>query len=175
MTDEPAVMGARWYAVHTLPRMEASASAHLARQGFEPFLPLRKATRRHARRIETVRAPYFPRYGFVRLDLARQRWRSINGTTGVASLVMARDRPLPVPEGVVEALLAAVTTEGVVDFDRSLEPGTPVRLIAGPLAGRFGTLTRLDDHGRVEMLLSLIGETVRVKVARDLLEPMNEP
>ena len=174
MVDESAEIGPRWYAVHTLPRMETSASAHLERQGFEPFLPLRKATRRHARRIETIRAPFFPRYGFVRLDLARQRWRSVNGTTGVASLVMARDRPLPIPVGIVEALLATVTSEGVVDLDHGFKPGDPVRLIAGPLAGQFGTLTHLDDRGRVEMLLSLIHGTVRVKVARDLLEPMIE-
>lgn len=168
---EEAPAGARWFAVHTQPRMEATAVAHLERQGFEVFLPRIKVTRRHARRMETVIVPFFPRYGFLRLDLLRQRWRSVNGTTGVSSLVMSRDRPLPVPHGVVEAFVGALTADGVVDFEHHFEPGDPVRLIAGPFAGQIGILTRLDDKGRVEMLLSLIAGTVRLKVARDMLEP----
>ena len=51
--------------------------------------------------------PIFPRYLFVVLDLDRDRWRSVNGTFGVARLVMmAGDRPQPAPHGVVEALVA---------------------------------------------------------------------
>lgn len=162
----------RWYAIHVLPRMEATAEAHLKRQGFEVFVPRVRVTRRHARRIETVRAPLFPRYGFVRLDVLRQRWRSVNGTTGVASLVMTHDRPQAIPVGIVETFLAALTPDGVVDLDHGFRMGDPVRLIAGPFAGQLGVLTRLDDKGRVEMLLSLINGIVRLKVARDVLEPV---
>ena len=161
---------ARWYAVHTLPRLEATAEAHLARQGFETFVPRVLVNKKHARRIETVKAPLFPRYGFLRIDLERQRWRSINGTTGVAALVMAEDRPLAVPTGVVEALRAAVNADGVIDFDRGLQPGDPVRLRDGPFAGALGVLERLDDKGRVEMLLSLINGTVRLRIAREAVE-----
>ena len=80
--------GARWYAFHTLPRAEGVAEAHLLRQGFEVFVPRVLVTRRHARKLETVKVAFFPRYGFVRLDLDRHRWRSVNGTTGIASLVI---------------------------------------------------------------------------------------
>lgn len=162
----------RWYAVHTLPRMEASAEAHLARQGWETFLPRIRSTRKHARRVETVATPLFPRYGFVRLDLSRDRWRSVNGTIGVSGLVMGRDLPCAVPAGVVEELIAAVDPDGFVDLVRGMEPGAPVRLRSGPLAGQIGTLMRLDAKGRVEMLLSLISGTVRLKLARELLEPV---
>lgn len=171
-TIEGAEATGRWYAVHTLPRGEATAEAHLLRQGFEVFLPRFARVVRHARKIKRRKAPLFPRYGFVRLDLTRQRWRSVNGTAGVASLVMGRDLPLAVPTGVVEALLACATCEGVVDLDHGLRPGDPVRLIAGPLAGQLGILTRLDDRGRVEMLLSLLAGKVRLTVAREMPEPV---
>jgi transcriptional antiterminator RfaH len=162
----------RWYVVRTLPRMEATAEAHLMRQAFDVFLPRARTTRRHARRVETVRAPLFPGYGFVRLDLARQRWSPVNGTIGVASLVMVRDRPAPVPPGIVEGLLAAVNEDGVIDLDHDYRPGDPVRLVSGPFAGELGVLLRLDRHGRVEMLLSLVNGRVRLKVTRDSLEPV---
>ena len=43
---------------------------------------------RHARKILNVRAPLFPGYLFVSLDLTRDRWRSINSTYGVLGLIM---------------------------------------------------------------------------------------
>lgn len=168
----PEVGEIRWYVIHTLPRAEASAEFHLVRQGFQVFIPRIRSTRRHARRIESVAAPLFPRYGFVRLDLARHRWRSVNGTVGVASLVMGRELPRPVPVGIVEHLIEASDSDGFVDFDYGLTPGARVRLRSGPLAGQMGVLLRLDAKGRVEMLLSLISGAVRLSVARNLLEPI---
>ena len=80
--------GERWYAVHTLPFGERRAAAQLENQDFSAFLPKRQKTIRHARKLSTITAPFFPRYLFVALDLDRHRWRSVNGTIGVSSLVM---------------------------------------------------------------------------------------
>ncbi|MBT9288475.1 transcriptional activator RfaH [Hyphomicrobiaceae bacterium 22] len=170
MRDSAA--GHRWYVVHTLPNRESLACMHMGRQGWATFLPLVERTRRHARRIETVRVALFPRYLFVSLDVTRDRWRAVNGTTGVASLVMARDRPSPVPDGLVETLAAAVRPDGVIEPDYGYQPGDRVRLIAGPMAGSVGELLSLDAKGRVEVLLDLLnGNTVRARVARTVLQP----
>src|SRR6201995_4098463 len=91
----------RWYAVHTLPFAEARAEHHLRRQEFRTFQPKRHKTIRHARKLSTVEAPFFPRYLFTVLDMTRHQWRSINGTIGVSRLVMCGDQPNPVPRGVV--------------------------------------------------------------------------
>src|SRR5271154_7081548 len=92
----------RWYAVHTRPLSELRAQGHLENQSFRTFLPMRRKTVRHARKMSTIEAPFFPRYLFVALDLTHQRWHSVNGTFGVSRLVMRGDRPQPVPRGVVE-------------------------------------------------------------------------
>jgi Transcription termination factor nusG len=93
----------RWFAVHTQPMRERTAQDHLEAQVYRTFLPTRLKTVSHARKLRTIVAPFFPRYLFVVIDLKRQRWRSVNGTVGVASVVMQGDRPQPVPHGVVEA------------------------------------------------------------------------
>lgn len=157
----------RWYAFRAAAGREATAEAHLARQGFTTFLPRLAVVRRHARKVEMRKVWLFPRYGFVALDVTRQRWRSVNGTLGVEGLVMGADRPLPVPRGVVEDLRARADGDGVVDFDRGLTPGSPVQLTDGPFAGALATLVRLDDRGRAELLLALMTGAVRVKVDRD--------
>jgi transcription antitermination factor NusG len=160
----------RWYALRTLPRQEALAEFHLVRQGFLLFLPRIIITRRHAHKIVTKKVALFPRYAFVMLDLERHRWRTVNGTLGVEALLLSADRPSPVAVGVIEEILAAADGEGVIDLDRGFTPGSLVRLVSGPFAGALGTLIKLDERGRVELLLRMINSSVRLKVPREILE-----
>ncbi|MBP6689806.1 MAG: hypothetical protein KA153_07430, partial [Hyphomonadaceae bacterium] len=87
----------RWFLVNTQSGREQLASLHLARQGYRPFVPSSWRSIRHARKIRTVRAAYFPGYLFVPLDLERDRWRPIDGTVGVLRIVKASGRPQPAP------------------------------------------------------------------------------
>lgn len=158
-----ATDGERWFVAFTQARRELLALENLQRQGWRTFLPFHLETRRHARKFRTVRAPVFPRYLFVGLDLARDRWRSVNGTFGVQRLVMAGDRPLPAPVGVVETLMQSLDRLGNVRFTTPVEPGSRVRLASGPFADALGILSALDASGRVEVLLEMLGGSIRVK------------
>jgi len=165
------VMGERWYVVQTLPCREARAQIHLAAQGFRTFLPRYAKTVRHARRLSTVSAPLFPRYLFVALDLGRHRWRSVNGTFGVAGLLMGDEFPIPVQGGVVESLAASCGADGHVALADGLAVGQAVRVLSGPFADMVGKLARLDGGARVQVLLQLLGGEVPVSVARAALIP----
>ena len=96
---EAAEDGKRWYAVHAQPHRETRAQVQLANQGFVTYLPKRLKTVRHARKLATITAPFFPRYLFVALDLGRHPWRCVNNTFGVSTLVMAGERPASGPAG----------------------------------------------------------------------------
>jgi transcriptional antiterminator RfaH len=157
----------------TQPRREAFAREQLERQGFRCFLPLLRRTVRHARKVETRLSALFPRYAFLVLDLGRDRWRSVNGTSGVVRLLMEGERPRPVPEGVVESLLASVDDAGAVSFGRELRPGDRVRILTGPLADRLATVARLDEKGRVALLLEILGAERPVVMGRGDLLPLS--
>ncbi len=167
----PAAAGERWYVVHTRPHAEFRAQSHLAAQGFRTFLPRYAKTVRHARRMRSVNTAFFPRYLFVALDLERHRWRSINGTFGVVSMVMNGVGPRPVPGGVVENLLAMSDSAGVVRFGDGLELGETVRVLSGPFADLMGRLVRFDGAGRVRVLLSFLGGEVAASIDRNDLMP----
>jgi transcription elongation factor/antiterminator RfaH len=154
--------GQRWYVVHTLPLSEERAQEHLKNQSFRTFLPRRRKTVRHARKMSTIEAPFFPRYLFVSLDLTRQPWRRVNGTFGVSRMVMRGDQPCPVPRGVVETLIDSANERGILQLGRHLKVAAPVRLLAGPFADQLGILDRLDDCGRVHVLLELMGRQVSI-------------
>ena len=159
----------RWFAVHTLPLRETYAEGNLKNQGFRTFMPKRHKTVRHARKLTTVEAPFFPRYLFVVLDLDRDQWRKVNGTFGVARLIMGGEQPRPVPSGVVEALAASADARGILHLGKKLKIGSRVRLLAGPFAEQLATLEHLDELGRVRVLVEIMGRQVSVAtIARDL-------
>ncbi|MER9546235.1 transcription antiterminator NusG [Mesorhizobium sp. M0437] len=171
LSPEPAAAPAtRWYAASVFPGKEHVAERHLRIQGFEPFVPRCEKTVRHARRLETRSAAYFPGYMFIALDLGLQRWRSVNGTFGVRSLVTQGDRPLPVPSGLVERFIASTGEDGLLDFSGGLAAGASVRILSGPLAETIGRLDRLDPAGRARVLVAIMNGEIPVDLdARDLV------
>jgi transcription elongation factor/antiterminator RfaH len=161
----------RWFLVHTQPKSEWKAELHLGAQGFRAYLPKIDKTVRHARKLRTVRAPLFPGYLFIVLDLERDRWLSVRSTIGVSRLFTTQDgRPVPVPIGVVEGLIER--SEGCVTrLDLGLTRGQRVRILTGPFADLVGTLERLDGRERVQVLLELMGTAIPVTLRRTALLP----
>jgi transcriptional antiterminator RfaH len=112
--------------------------------------------------LSTIEAAFFPGYLFVALDLKRQQWRSVNGTFGVASLVMRGDEPHPVPRGGVETLIALTDEGGILQIGQNLKLGAAIRLAAGPFTEKLGILNRMDDSGCIRVLLGIFGRQVPV-------------
>ena len=156
----------RWYVVQTRPRDESRALFHLARQGFESYLPRFLKCRRHARKMDIAPVPLFPGYLFVALDLAAARWRSIQGTVGVSRLVCHGENPAPIPEGVVEEIMGRQNADGWVLLhpETALRRGQVVEISDGPLVDLQGIFEGLDSGERVVVLLSLLGREVRARV-----------
>ena len=164
----------RWYVVHTQTQTEKRALWHLQNQGFECFLPSVRSLRRHARKVEHVLAPLFPRYLFVRLDLDSTPWSAINGTRGVVRLVANGFRPTPVPEGVVEDLQARSDMHGIISLSSFslFVKGQGVRIKDGIFAGLSGHVAETLEMGRdrIVVLLSLLGTQVRVPLPAYAIE-----
>ena len=161
----------RWFVAHTHPHSEAKASSHLVRQGFEIYLPRYLKRRRHARKIETVAAPLFPRYVFVAVDLAVQRWRSIYSTVGVARLVCNGDEPTAVPDGIVDALKSREDTDGFIKLINRpcFRSGDKIRVLDGAFSSCLGLFEGMAERERIAILLDLLGRKVRVVLDADLV------
>jgi transcriptional antiterminator RfaH len=156
--------GSQWYVVQTQPQAEVRAKINLGRQGFESYLPKYQRIRRHARKEEIVARPLFPRYLFVALDLARDRWRAVQSTFGVSQLVFAGDTPARVPGEVIREIRAREGEGGFVrlGLPPGLVPGRPARIIDGIFADARVVIEQVSDARRVAVLLQLLGREVRV-------------
>lgn len=161
----------RWYVVQTHANAEAKAMSNLERQGFAVYLPRYLKRRTHARKVDVVARPLFPRYLFVAIDLATQGWRSIQSTLGVSHIVCWGGQPASAENGVIDALRAREDEAGFIKLGRrpAFLPGDKVRVIDGAFADSLALVEGVSDRDRVAILLDLLGRKVRVLVGADLI------
>ena len=157
----------RWYVVHTQTNSEIRAATNLLRQGFETYLPRYLKLRRHARKVDRVARPLFPRYLFVRLDVETDRWRSIDGTFGVSHLLTCHDKPIAIGREIIDAMRTREDDAGFVSFDPpEFQPGQRLEIVEGPLAMQFGFFKTMPDSERVTLLFELLGREVPITMPR---------
>ena len=160
----------RWYAVHTQAMAETKARLNLERQGFSVYLPQFLKKRRHARKTDWVKAPLFPRYLFVAMDVAQTRWRAINSTFGVSHLVANGSDPLAVPEAVIDAIREREGEDGLIALGTStmsFKKGEAVQITDGSFKDLVGLFDGADDKNRVFVLLDLLGRQVKARLSAD--------
>ncbi len=157
--------GSQWYVAQTHPRCEAKAAEHLKRQGFGVYLPHFCKKRRHARRVDTVNAPLFPRYLFVSVDIATQRWLAIRSTVGITRLICNGDAPAVVQRNILDALRQREDENGFIKLERRpFRLGEELRVLDGAFTGTLGLFEGMSDNERITILLDLLGRKVRVNL-----------
>jgi transcriptional antiterminator RfaH len=161
-----------WFVAHTHPLKEIIAQQHLLEQGFEVYLPRFKKIRRHARKVEEVLVPLFPRYIFISMNMKVARWRSVNGTRGVSYLLTNYDRPAVVPNYVIENLKSHEIAYGIVPVNSliTFAKGEKVRVTDGAFQDQIAIFEMLDDKQRVQLLLSFLGKKIKVALPDYMVE-----
>ena len=159
----------RWYVVQTHVHSEAKAAEHLLRQGYDIYLPRYLKRRRHARRVDNVAAPLFPRYLFVGLDQETARWRSIQSTQGVSHLICNNNEPALLSDSVISELRKREDDNGFIRLNPQplYVRGDKVRVVDGVFGDSFGSFEGMADRDRVAILLDLLGRKVRVVLDRE--------
>lgn len=153
-----------WYIVYTQALKESLVAVNLRRQGFEAYLPRYRKTRRHARRTDVVLAPLFPRYLFVQMDPAVQRWRSVNGTMGVSYLLCDDAGPIQIPDALVESIMDR-EQGGIVQVEPPrFKKGQKLCVTEGPFADLEGLFECIDDQQRVVLLLDFMGRVIPTRL-----------
>lgn len=154
-----------WFVVRAKPGAEERAVWHLKNQGFEAYLPRYRKQIRHARKTSNVLRPLFPGYLFVNLDMENQRWRAINGTIGVLSLLQFGDQPMPLADTIVDAIQDREDGTGIVSLaPKGLQKGDVVRVHDSAFSDRTALLEEISDDKRVVLLLDIMGREVRITV-----------
>jgi transcriptional antiterminator RfaH len=87
----------------------------------------------------------------------------VDSTYGVRRLVKHGDRPSPLPGAFMRSLIEMTNESGIFSYSSRVATGDRVQFLSGPFAGMIGTLEALDTHGRITILLTLLGQSTRVR------------
>ncbi len=161
-----------WCVIQTQPNKEYVAKTNLLQQGFEVYLPQIKKIRKHARKVDEVLTPLFPRYVFVGLDLARDAWRSLNGTRGVSYVLTGEShKPSVVSADIIDSLrqqeeAGVLPVEGAL----ALVAGDEVHILHGAFEGQTGIVQTWTDQQRVQILLKFLGRETHVSLPFSIVE-----
>lgn len=155
-----------WYVAQTHALSEQKALFNLRRQGYNVYLPKYLKKRSHAGLTDWVSRPLFPCYLFIELDVDTVLWHSIRSTIGVSKFICSGDRPSPVPDGIVEAIIGREDENGHVGLSRNelFKKGQAVEISDGPMVDTSVIFECVDDRDRVIVLMDLLGRQVRVSV-----------
>lgn len=154
-----------WFLVRSKPRQEAVALTHLARQGFESYLPLFASEKLVRRKPTVVQDPMFARYLFVRLDTSGQgqSWSPIRSTVGVSELVCFGSRPARVDAALIAKLREREMAQQA-NPDALFAAGDSVRITEGAFAGLEAIYQMNDAEGRAMVLLDLLSKPVAMTI-----------
>ena len=159
----------QWLVVHAKPRQEAVALEHLARQGFDAWLPRASLTRRRGDRWVDRVEPLFPRYLFLAVDPDEMDVAPVRSTRGCVGLVRFGDRPARVPEPLIAWLQSTADPDTGLHLvgramEARLEEGARVRILSGPFEGAEGVLQSLRGEERALVLLDVLARAARVEL-----------
>ncbi len=157
-----------WYAVHTKPRQEHIAEQQLLNQGYTTYLPRIRTRKRRGGGWTQVVEPLFPRYLFIRVDLASDNTAPVRSTRGAVGLVRIGQELRPVPDEVIDYLLQQEDEETRLRVDDQWphQPGDRVQILQGPFAGLTGIYQEAVAESRALLLLDLLGRQNPVTVSQ---------
>jgi len=161
-----------WYALHIRSRHEKRVAERLGAQSWETFLPLHRSRHTWKNGVHVdVDLPLFPCYLFARAAL-HDRLRLLQHP-GVLGFAASSAKPTIISDDEISALRTA--TESLkAEPHPYLNNGDPVRIVAGPLAGMTGILTRRKQEYRVVLSIEAIMRSIVVEVSEFDIEPQEK-
>lgn len=160
-----------WYCIHTKPKSEHIATAHLRQLDpemgvFCPLIRFQKNTRRGKVWFQEA---LFPGYTFARFELG-QWLRAVNATHAVLGVVRFGDSYPPVPASVIEEWIRTVDSDAVITLEEDLKEGDEIEVLEGPARGIKAVITKvMPGKERVSILMEMLGQFREVEVSTDAI------
>lgn len=160
---------APWFALRVRPNHEKTAATHLARQGFEPYVPLHRVRRRWSDRIKEIDAVLFPGYIFCRFVSAERL--IVMNSPGVESILGFGKNDAPVDDAEIAAVRSLIGSGRPLAPWPYLNIGQNIAIESGPLAGLRGIVLRDEHAWRVVVSVQALGRSISAEVDREMIAP----
>lgn len=158
----------QWWVVHTKSRNEKALAHDLIGRKISYFLPMSWKVRRKSRRTTRSLLPLFSGYLFFcgwendRLEVLR--------TDRVANLIEVKDQQKLIRE--LQQIEQALRSGVPVTPHKYLKEGQKCRVVAGPLMGLEGVVTKARGATRLLLQVDMLGQAASVEIDVDMIEPI---
>ena len=136
----------------------------LADKIFQIIVPTRNiVTVKHGKK-EEQKEKIFPGYILVRMFLDDMSWLAVRTTQGVTAFVGAGDKPTPISQKEVDAIMKFMAMEAP-KYKTSFSVSEAVKITDGPFADFLGTIESIDEEkGKLKILVSIFGRETPVEL-----------
>jgi transcriptional antiterminator NusG len=169
LTDD----GRRWYVIHTYSGYENKVKQNLMHrietmemqdQIFRVIVPTEEEIEIKNGQRRTVQKKVFPGYVLVQMRMTDDSWYVVRNTPGVTSFVGHGNRPTPLEDSEVKAILKQMEEEAP-KVRVSYQVGQAVKITDGPFTDFEGIVDAIDhERGRVRVLVSFFGREAPVEL-----------
>lgn len=107
----------------------------------------------------------FPGYVLLKMVLDKDTWEIITNVEGVSGFVKTTQKPRPLPEEEVQAIMKFMELEQPA-FQASFNIGDAVKITDGAFVDFVGSVNEIDEtKGKVKVLISIFGRETPVELA----------
>ncbi len=163
----------QWYVIHTYSGYENKVKTNLEHriesmgvedQIYQVLVPMEEEIEIRNGQRQTVNKKVFPGYVLVEMIMTDESWYVVRNTPGVTSFVGSGNRPTPLRESEVKAILKQMGVEAP-KFKVQFQKGQSVRVTDGPFAEFIGTVDEVHpERNKVRVLVSIFGRETPVEL-----------
>jgi len=160
-------MEAQWYVVRTKTGHEDRVVNQLKTKSacLGVFLPKTEVTEVRSGRKRKREKPLFPGYIFVKMILRDEYWHEIRHTPGVINFISSGQRPIPVDEREIAAIMEMVSSGEIPSTSAPFEVGDTVQIISGPFMGAVGVIDEVNEKKETaKVLIDILGKQIPIEL-----------
>jgi transcriptional antiterminator NusG len=172
-TAEEVDTGRRWYVIHTYSGYENKVKANLEHRInsmdmgdkiFQVLVPTEEEIEIKNGKRHPVEKKVFPGYVLVEMIMGDDSWYVVRNTPGVTSFVGSGNKPTPLTDGEVRAILRQIKLDAP-KYKVAFTKGEAVRVTDGPFTDLHGVVDEVNpERNKVKVLVSIFGRETPVEL-----------
>ena len=152
-----------WFALYTRPRHEFKACQNIAQLDIENYLPVITKKKKWSDRIKSISEPLLRGYVFI-FASEKERLDALT-VDSVVNTVCFNGVPAVIPAWQIESLKKMLEHADQITFSEKIQPGSVVKVVAGPMEGIVGVVEESMNNERyISLSIEIINRTVSLKL-----------
>jgi transcriptional antiterminator NusG len=165
--------GRRWYVIHTYSGYENKVKTNLEHRItsmdmgdkiYQVLVPTEEEIEIKNGKRHPVERKVFPGYVLVEMIMGDDSWYVVRNTPGVTSFVGSGNKPTPLTDGEVRAILRQIKLDAP-KYKVAFTKGEAVRVTDGPFTDLHGVVDEVNpERNTVKVLVSIFGRETPVEL-----------